>query len=535
MFKKPGINEISGEDKRTEIMAKIVREHLPNSINRRPEQEEGFITVDREENITYINKTLSHKLGYEQLQLVGESVRKLTVEEDFQRITELTGKRKDGLASSYIMELKTSKGNSILFRVSAAPLYSANEFLGTMGIFSDLTQEKANLDSIIETIQYHELMAHYLPMGLIILSSEGIVININPAFTILTGMTTDDIIGRHILKIEFLSNLSYRYLLENLLRFQVNFDQETDLLEMKNGNAVYLNLRGFHLKLDNGISYYLLIFGDISERKRTDLVMKQKMEDLVLLEQQLKAQILSQEKELREKEWQLLEQHRIDSNNALLAKIAHYWRQPLNNSTVLIQSMQDDYNYGELDKARFFSKVDSAVGQLAELSRTLETFRYLADYDSGESRFNIKEAIMQAVDLIKPNYRNGNAFLSLNLEDDIYTDGYPRRFTQALVNMIDNSILAFQERKINNPLIYINLEYDARKIIILIGDNAGGIEADIATRIFDPYFTTRTNRAQGIGLYQSKRVITEMFNGSIDYKRTDKGSEFIIIIQGLKK
>jgi len=29
-----------------------------HSIHRRPEQEEGFITVDREEKITYINKTL---------------------------------------------------------------------------------------------------------------------------------------------------------------------------------------------------------------------------------------------------------------------------------------------------------------------------------------------------------------------------------------------------------------------------------------------------------------------------------------------
>jgi PAS domain S-box-containing protein len=210
-------------------------------IHRRPEQEEGFITVDREEKITYINKTLCKKLGYSQMQLIGESIRKVTVEKEFKRISELTSKRQDGLASSYIIELITRCGNSMLFRVSAAPLYSGEDFLGTMGIFSDITREKADLDSIIETIQYQELMVQYLPTGLLILAPDGIVINTNPAFTKITGIQENEIKNQHIFNLKFLENLNYRYLLDNLLRFQVNFDNETDLIEMKNEVSIYLH------------------------------------------------------------------------------------------------------------------------------------------------------------------------------------------------------------------------------------------------------------------------------------------------------
>jgi len=505
-----------------------------HSIHRRPEQEEGFITVDREEKITYINKTLCKKLGYSQMQLIGESIRKVTVEKEFKRISELTSKRQDGLASSYIIELITHGGNSILFRVSAAPLYSGEDFLGTMGIFSDITREKADLDSIIETIQYQELMVQYLPTGLLILASDGIIINSNPAFTKITGIDGEELRNRHILNLGFLENLSYRYLLDNLLRFQVNFDHETDLIKMENGVSLYLHLRGHHLELDNGISYYLLVLENISDRKRSELTLKKKMADLVILEKQLQDQILLQKQELREKEWQLLEQHRAESNKILLAKIAHFWRQPLNNATVLIQSIEDDYNYDELNQESFSSKVNKAVTQLADLSKTLETFRYLSGDDLEESEFDVKKAVTQAVELVKPSYQNCNMIINLNLEEGIYATGYPKRLSQALVNIIDNSMQAFQERKIENPNSSIELSFEDNSAWIVIGDNAGGIEADIATRIFDPYFTTRNSQAQGLGLYQTKRVILEMFAGTIEYHRTSTGSEFIIRIP-LKK
>jgi PAS domain S-box-containing protein len=231
-------------------------EKSKHTIHRRPEQEEGFITVDRDEKITYVNKTLCRKLGYSQMQLVGESIRKVTVEKEFKRISELTGKRQDGLASSYIIELITRKGNSMLFRVSAAPLYSGEDFLGTMGIFSDITREKADLDSIIETIQYQELMVQYLPTGLLILASDGIVINTNPAFTKITGIQEDELRNRHILNLKFLESLSYRYLVENLPRFQVNFDHETDLIKMENGMIHILNGK---ITLDHKLSFLLCV------------------------------------------------------------------------------------------------------------------------------------------------------------------------------------------------------------------------------------------------------------------------------------
>jgi len=51
-----------------------------------------------------------------------------------------------------------------------------------------------------------------------------------------------------------------------------------------NGSEVHLSIRGHHLELENGISYYLLVFGDISDRKRSVIAMKKKMEDFQITE-----------------------------------------------------------------------------------------------------------------------------------------------------------------------------------------------------------------------------------------------------------
>jgi len=154
-------NDELGKDKTKNILTTTSEQRILQDIYDLVDytiEEEGFITVDCDENITYINDILCKQLGYEQLDLIGVSFNKLTIENEFKRIKMITGVRQDGRASSYQLILITKSGEQRVFRVSAAPLYIENKFLGTLGIFSDITAEKEDINNLATSVQYHELM-----------------------------------------------------------------------------------------------------------------------------------------------------------------------------------------------------------------------------------------------------------------------------------------------------------------------------------------------------------------------------------------
>jgi signal transduction histidine kinase len=63
--------------------------------------------------------------------------------------------------------------------------------------------------------------------------------------------------------------------------------------------------------------------------------------------------------------------------------------------------------------------------------------------------------------------------------------------------------------------------------IIRIYDKGGGIPADIAKHIFEPYFSTKSDTlGTGLGLYMSKMIMEEHHNATLSMKNQNQGVIF---------
>ena len=77
---------------------------------------------------------------------------------------------------------------------------------------------------------------------------------------------------------------------------------------------------------------------------------------------------------------------------------------------------------------------------------------------------------------------------------------------------------------------FIKLFKKDNKNILLIEDNALGVENNQLEKILEPYFTTK-NSGTGIGLYMVKLIIKNSFDGELEVLNTQKGLSFIIFLE----
>lgn len=98
-------------------------------------------------------------------------------------------------------------------------------------------------------------------------------------------------------------------------------------------------------------------------------------------------------------------------------------------------------------------------------------------------------------------------------------------------NIIKNSEDNFIEKKTPRPLIEIHTTQSENTLIITLCDNGGGIDSDILSRIFDPYFSNKSDRnGTGLGLYISKIIIEEHHKGKLEAYNQNSGVCFRITL-----
>ncbi|MGB5793839.1 sensor histidine kinase [Poseidonibacter sp.] len=228
------------------------------------------------------------------------------------------------------------------------------------------------------------------------------------------------------------------------------------------------------------------------------------------------------EDEKDEKEKLLIHQSKLASIGEMINNIAHQWRQPLTHLNYIFMNISKAFEHNKLTKEYLDKKTNEAEQQLEHMSHTIDIFKDFYSPKDILSNIHIEEEINNAVQIISSTFEKEN--IQVKISGDSFTVfGLKGEISQVALNILTNSKDAFITNNIKDRFIHIILEKDKIKLI----DNAGGISDEIQQKMFTPYYSTKKD-GSGIGLYMSKIIIEEHFNGKITHKNKNEGSLFLI-------
>lgn len=242
------------------------------------------------------------------------------------------------------------------------------------------------------------------------------------------------------------------------------------------------------------------------------------------LESRVKAEVAKN----REKEKALLYQSRLAQIGETINMIAHQWRQPLNNISIMQQAMTLKYKNGSLSSEDMSEIQKKIYSQIDYMSDTINSFRDFFKPEKEIEKFNIRDVISHILSISRPEIEKNHISLSYYQNVEVTTQGYPNELGQALLSIINNAKDQLLFSACEEKEITVEVEVDEKNISIKISDTGGGIKDDVMEKLFEPYFSTKGKNGTGLGLYIAKMIIEEHMNGSISVKNSDKGAVFTI-------
>jgi len=290
----------------------------------------------------------------------------------------------------------------------------------------------------------------------------------------------------------------------------------------KDGSDYWVKANISPLYHDDKHMGYVAIRYDITDKKRIDE-----------LNQSLKQRIKEEIAQSRRKDQQMVEQSRLAQMGEMISMIAHQWRQPLTaissaSGVITLKARRD-----KLDSKLALELSQKISDYSQHLSATIDDFREFFKSNKTKKETDFTTILKSVKNIVGESINSSGIELIQNINSNSKFISYENELKQVILNLIKNAEDVLVENKVDNPFIKIDAYEEDNKFILSVSDNAGGIPEDIIDKIFDPYFSTKTQKdGTGLGLYMSKIIIEDHCNGKLIAKNNENGAIFKIILNG---
>ena len=220
-----------------------------------------------------------------------------------------------------------------------------------------------------------------------------------------------------------------------------------------------------------------------------------------------------------------------------VANVSHELKTPLTSISGFIETLQAGASEDPEIRHKF---IDIIAIETARLKRLIEDLLVLSDIEnrreSDGSEFDIKTAIINTVEALRPISHAKNVTVITELEEGLLIAGSVDRFRQMMVNLIENAVKYSDE----GGRIWVKAAKDSNKITVSVRDEGIGIAPEHHERLFERFYRvdkSRSKKAGGTGLGLSiVKHIAVLFGASLKVEsRVGEGTEFFVIFDAEDK
>lgn len=352
-------------------------------------------------------------------------------------------------------------------------LMSAHAASAIQGLNS-LENAQHTLTNIRHVVQIQHAITDNLEEGVIILTSDLRIAEMNPAAEFLLGYASKEV---------------FRQKAEMVL-----IGNETLSALYKSAQQGISTLVGNNLSLNNRSGGCFM-----AKVLCIPLVEKDKVRSIVLI-----LRDVSQTEQIRAHSQQLEQRAFLGEVSAIFA---HEVKNPINSISTGLQlmglTMQPDDPHADL-----VSRLQNDCLRLTHLMDSTLTFSKPVEYNFAP--LDLSSLINSILDRWAPRMVRLN--ISYNLE---YEPEYPmvladaRAIEQVFVNLISNAIQAMENEggTLNIKIHPVSPETNPPQYEIIVADSGPGIPDDLVKHIFEPFLTTKA-KGTGLGLAISRRIVT---------------------------
>ncbi len=219
------------------------------------------------------------------------------------------------------------------------------------------------------------------------------------------------------------------------------------------------------------------------------------------------AMILRDITESRRSAEKTIESERFNALTLLAAGVAHEIGNPLNSLHIHLQLMER--NVRKLESAareELQESIDIARSEISRLDSIVTQFlKAIRPSKPQLHPENLNNIVEEAVRFFAPEIEDRDIVVEQELRSDLPLLELDRdQMKQAFYNVIKNSFEAMKRRGI----LRIRTDIEDKHVLVSFTDTGGGMSAESLSRVFEPYFTTKTS-GSGLGLLIVRRIVRE--------------------------
>ena len=398
-----------------------------------------------------------------------------------------------------------------------------------------ITEHKRAEEALRYSEARYRALHRDIPTMIFTLDTEGKVLSVNPYGASQLGYTIQELEGEPVLNVfhpDDRQAVSEQLLecLENpgrVYRWQLRKIH-------KSGAILWVEELAQAVNDLNGVPNVLVVCRDVTERKQAE-------EALRKAHCELEQKVVERTRELSEANAKLMELDRLKS--MFIASMSHELRTPLNTiigfASILLKEWSGSLSSEQKENAAAILRAGMLL--LALVNDVIDVSKIEAGkIDSLVEEFDLPDLVEEAVDFIKEAAREKGLTLQVEVfHRQMATD--KRRLLQCLVNLLTNAV-KFTEKGTVTIRVADSAPQEGSPpegsdwLAITVTDTGTGIRQEDLPRLFKPFERvvspkTASVPGTGLGLYLTRRLVTEVLKGDISCASDHgRGSAFTIRI-----